>query len=103
MFGGALPDLELTSPVVQVDRLRGIAEYLATPADPMQWVWLGVIALGLVVLIVMLVLINKSQQKKREARRRLRRFKRQKAKDERPVHRTGVLTRRSHRKPSTRR
>lgn len=103
MLSGALPDLGLTSQVVQVDRIRGIAEYLTTPADPMQWVWLGVILLGLLVLILVLYLINKSQQKNREARRRLRRAKRQKAKAEQPKHRTGVLTRRVPRNPSGRR
>lgn len=99
MLVGAWPDPFLTSQVVQVDRIQGIADYLANPADPMQWVWLGVIVLGVVFLILVLYLINKSQQKRIEARRRLRRMRRHKAKNEGQNQRNGILSR----KPPARR
>lgn len=102
MYGGVLPNPAATSQVVQVDRIRGIAEYLTTPADPMQWVWLGVIVIGLVVLIFLLYLVNQSQQKKREARRRLRRMKRQKAKAEQEKQHPGFQRRRFPRRSGRR-
>lgn len=99
MLTGAWPDLFLTSQVVQVDRIQGIADYLANPADPMQWVWLGVIVLGFLFLILVFYLINKSQQKRIEARRRLRRMKRHKAKAE-GQQRNGFLSRKPPSRPS---
>ncbi|MHA7879438.1 MAG: hypothetical protein ACX931_06595 [Saccharospirillum sp.] len=77
LAGTFVPGTGHAAQVVQVDRIRGIAEYLTRPPDPMQWVWLGVILAGMVVLVAVLTLLNKSQQAKREARRRLRRLKAQ--------------------------